>query len=262
MRRIAQQSATFRRPLALGAVVLIVVGVASFLAVALFSPIMRVAEVRIIRTDTHLDIEQVQEILAPLFGRHVMLLSSYDVRSLLQAGIPDIRRVDVTKDYPSTLEVRVTLDPLIARLLVGNSDGSDVSEATASGTSVDFLTEEGIVISSPRVGDDRDLPTIVLVDWGVRPVHGMHILSPEFLRRMADAERILREQFGQDIVARNVYLRAREFHIVTPQWVVWFDARSPLEEQFQRYRTFLREVPSEEVRSYVDLRLKDRVVYR
>jgi hypothetical protein len=64
------------------------------------------------------------------------------------------------------------------------------------------------------------------------------------------------------VFTRTLFLRAQEYHLQTREWTLWFDMRSSIEDHLQRYRIFLREIPHEEVREYIDLRLKDRVVYK
>ena len=261
-RRFVERLAKLRRHLLIAAVGLVAIGVVIFFAIALFSPVMRLSEVRVVRTDTRLDLEEVQHALAPLFGRHLLLLSAFEVRQLLEGSLPDLQSVSVGKDYPSTLVVKVTLDPLRARLVIVPPEGETPGSAVGSGSTVDFLTEKGIYISSTRVGDVEALPILRIVDWGARPVNGTAIMSPDLLSRMDSAEHALQEEFGQPVLTRTIYLRAQEFHLQLKAWAVWFDMRSTLEDQLLRYRTFLREVPPAEVRSYVDLRLKDRVVYK
>ena len=256
IRRLMEKLGKLRKHMAVAAVALILLGISGFFAVALFSPLMRVGEVRVIRTDTRLDIEQVQSLLSPLFGKHLLLLSGYDVRTLLEEGMPDLQTVEANKDYPSTLVVRITLDPLITRLTIVGPEEEGVPEGT-----IDYLTSEGVYVSSGRASGEA-LPVITLVDWGARPVAGETLLTPEFLLRMAGAERTLSEQFGQEALERTAFMRAQEFHLKTAQWTLWFDMRSSLDEQVGRYRIFLREVPAGDVKEYVDLRLKDRVVYR
>ncbi|TSC99928.1 MAG: hypothetical protein Greene101449_462 [Candidatus Peregrinibacteria bacterium Greene1014_49] len=260
MRRVSEKMVKLRRHVAFAMIGFLLLGIVGFFAVALFSPLMRTAEVRIVRTDVRLDLEQIQSLLSPLFGKHLLLLSAYDVRTLLEEGLPDLRSVKVDKDYPSTLVVRITVDPLIARLVIRNPEEGNIPEGVTS--TIDYLTSEGTYIASARASGGDSLPTITLVDWGARPIPGTEILTSEFLLRVAATERNLQEQFGQQVLERMVYLRAQEYHLRISQWTLWFDVRSSLEEQIQRYRIFLREVPPEEVKEYVDLRLKDRVVYR
>ncbi len=260
LRRMSDHLIASRRSIAIGLCILGALILTTFFSIALFSPVMRIAEVRIVRTESRLDIEHVQHLLSPLFGKHLMLLSGYDVRQLLEDGMPDLQRVEVSKDYPSTLVVHISLDPLVARLRILDPEESSLS--TASGASIDYLTDKGVYISSSRASPEEHLPMFMLTDWGARPSPGTSLLSTDLLSRMSISEKFLQEQFGQEVVMRTVFLRAQEYHLQTQQWTLWFDMRSSIEDHFQRYRIFLREIAHEEVRQYIDLRLKDRVVYR
>lgn len=246
----------------LPAVALIALGlVALAAALVLFTPLVRVREIRVIRSDTRIDIEQVQQRLAPLFGRHLFFLQRKEVEDLLTAALPDVTDVETEKRYPSTIAVRLTLDPLVATLAIVNPDGT----ATASGaTTYDYLSENGLYLSYPseQAGSGTYVPTITIVDWGARPVSGTRIIAPEMLMTLRRAEQAVLDQFGQPVRSRTVYLRAREFHLQTPDHALWFDRESPLEDQLERYRIFLQSVGKDAAKEYVDLRLKDRIVYK
>ncbi len=246
----------------------IIAGSALVVAVVLFSPIFQVREIGVSRKDARIDIEHVQRLLASLKKRHMLFLSSQEVLPLLRDGLPatkttpaqpgiaDLESVTVNKRYPSTLLVRLTLDPLIARLKIASSTGGT--------TMADFLTEKGVYVSySPdQVGSGASLPLITIVDWKDPPAPFQRLLDPTFLIAMNQAEEAVREQFGQQVRSRTVYLRGQEFHFQTPEYALWFDIRSPLDMQLLRYRMFLQTVGKAAAKEYVDLRLSDRVVYK
>lgn len=249
-----------------GGVVVIIV------SVALFSPLLTVREVRIARSDARIDIEHVQRLLRPLFGRHLLFLSSQEVLPLLkqgrpegpnqraEPGIPDLASVQVLKRYPSTLSLKLTLDPLIARLQIVDSAGK-----TATGSmNVDFLTAKGVYVaySPDQVGSGVLLPLVRVVDWNEPPQPFEALFDDEFLKAMHNAERALDEQFGQKVRSRTVHVRGQEFHLQTAEYALWFDLRSPLEMQLTRYQLFLQSVGKADAKEYVDLRLTDRVVYK
>jgi len=229
-----------------------------------FSPIVRIREIRVVRTNARLDIEEVQHILAPLFGRHLFFLPEYEVTNLLKDALSDLQEVEVSKRYPSLLHVRIALDPIVARLrILSPEDAADPQDYTGSGAGIDFLTERGIYIVAPMLEVPVEIPTINLVDWGVRPEPGTELLIPEFLDRIAQTERALLQQFGHHVQATTVYLRAQEYHLQIDQGrELWFDTASTMDKQLLRYRTFLRNVPLDSVQTYVDLRLTDRVIYK
>ncbi len=237
---------------------LIIIGLLVF-GFLLFSPVIQVREIQVSRLSPRLDIEEVQESLMPMFGRHMFFLSSFEIASLLQDSIPDIDEITVGKTYPGTMHVRITLHPLVARL---NIEEPDSAGGTGTGTSIDFLTKQGIYIATTAARDIETLPQFSIVDWGVRPDPGTLLIQPKFLERMNASELTLLRQFGQEVSRRTVYLRAQEFHLLIDGKELWFDLRNPLEQQMERYRTFLREVGFEEVRDYIDLRIADRVMYQ
>lgn len=226
----------------------------------LFSPWTKIQEIRVIRQDPRVDIATVQHALSPLFGRRMLLLSRADVLPLLEGTLPDLQEVTVDLVYPSRLVVRLTLDALIAQLQI-----DDTALASQSGALLhDFLTEEGIYVQylPSQVRSRETLPIIHITDWGVRPLVGARLLPMNFLTKTRESEDTLRRDFGQEVTERLIFLRAREFHLRTAEWWLWFDTRTPLEDLFHRYRLFLQSVPRENVRKYVDLRITDRVVYQ
>ncbi|MDD5041581.1 MAG: FtsQ-type POTRA domain-containing protein [Candidatus Peribacteraceae bacterium] len=240
----------------LAALILLAVGIVAF------SPIGQVEEIRVSRSDPRLDIEEVQQELAPVFGRSLVTVSGREIRSLLEQRIMDIRSVTVTKHYPSQLFVRVDLTPLVARARV-LAPGEENLPPQGSGATLTFVTGRGtFAMVPPGYSGGASLPLIDLVDWGIRPEPGSPILSQDLLERMQQAVDTLQTQFGQPVKRRVAFIRAQEFHLSVEKVSLWFDVRSPLEEQLLRYRMFLRSVGLSEVKEYVDLRLADRVIYR
>ena len=237
---------------------LITIGVIAF-GFLLFSPAIEVREITVSRLSPRLDIEEVQDALAPMFGRHLFFLSSFEIAGLLRESIPDIDELSIGKTYPGELHVRIALHPLVARL---NIEEPDSAGGMGTGSTIDFLTAQGIYIATTSARDTETLPQFSIVDWGVRPDPGTLLIQPKFLERMKAAELTLLRQFGQEISRRTVYLRAQEFHLLIEGKELWFDLRNPLEQQMKRYRTFLREVGFEEVRDYIDLRVTDSVMYQ
>lgn len=236
---------------------LIIIGTLTF-GFLLFSPVIEVREVQVTRLSPRLDIEDVQHTLSPMFGRHLFFLSSFEVAGLLQDNIPDIDEVSIGKTYPGKLHVHISLRPLVARLRILEPD----QQVVGTGATIDFLTDQGIYVATTAARDTATLPEIHIVDWGVRPEPGTKLVQPAFLERINAAELTLLRQFGQEISERTVFVRAQEFHLKIGRRELWFDLKSPLEDQLKRYRTFLREVNIDTVKDYIDLRIADRVVYQ
>ncbi len=232
----------------------------------LFSSVLHIKEVRIPLSDPRINVEEIQHGLAPLFGRHLFFLPLHEATALTREVVPDLQDVIVTKQYPATLEVRLTLEPIVARLAIEDPNASAESGAAlAAGPAFsDFLTVDGtyVTYADAQVQSGSDLLQLHVVDWGVRPSPGTMLLEPELLTAMNTAETMLREQFDRAVTLRTVYLRGREYHLETPAHTLWFDLRTPIEEQLARYRVFLQTEGEGAAKKYVDLRLVDKVVFQ
>lgn len=250
----------------------VIVGAAVFIVcLLLFSPILSVREIRVVRTEGRVDLRTVLAVLEPLYDRHIFFLSAHDVSTRVRSVVPDASDVTVSKRYPSELLIHITVVPLIARIVIDppltahagpETDVASGSGAVAGVERSYFLAENGLLVSTARASSPQALPTIRIVDWSVRPVPQAPLLTHEILDRLRRAENALTLEFGQQIRMRSVFLRAREFHLDTSTVSFWFDIRTPLEDQLQRLRTFLKNVKLQDVKSYADLRLIGRVVYK
>lgn len=235
-------------------------------AVAMFSPLLEVREISVIRNDRRVDVERVQQSLAPLFGQHLLFLTNKDILPLLKVSVPDLRAATVDKRYPSTLVLRLELQSVVALLEIVDPSGNVSPAVTGTGSDAlgDYLTSDGMYVTYPPslIQSGSGTAIVRIVDWGVRPEPWKHLLDIDVLERVAQAEQTMREQFGDSISQRVVYLRSREFHLQTKRYSLWFDLRSPLAQQIDRYRLFLQSAGPEAAKVYVDLRLQDRIVYR
>lgn len=241
------------------------------IALSLFSPILHIREVRIARSDPRIDAERVQLALAGVFGQHLFFLPVQQVKDTLAASVPDLAEAQIIKQYPSTLQIRLTLDPVIAKLEIGDPDARPTGTGAQAGTgqtvprtTADYLTSKGVYAVYPpsQVAAASGLLLLRVVDWGAAPEPWKQLADPEFLERMKEAEAKLKSEFNVPVSIRALYLRAREFHLQTPRYSLWFDTRSPISGQLDRYRLFLESVGQEAATVYVDLRLKDKIVYR
>ncbi|TSC80612.1 MAG: hypothetical protein G01um101425_266 [Candidatus Peregrinibacteria bacterium Gr01-1014_25] len=248
---------------AAGLGIVAIIGVAAVTA-ALFSPMFTVQEIRVQRSDPRIDFEQVQNAIGSIYGRHLLLLTSSDVEAPLREVIPDLRTVTVRKRYPQTLWLRLTLDPIIARMEILEPDGSKPIVPDEPGPVADLLSSRGmyLVYTPAQMGSGAALPTVEVTDWGARPSPWSIIVDEHFLAAMQQAETLLAQRFGQIVRRRTIFLRAREFHLTVDKISLWFDIRSPVDEQLARYRNFLDALGPSAAARYIDLRIRGKVVYR
>lgn len=239
------------------------------IGILLFAPVFDVREMHIRRQDPRIDPEEIQETLSPLFKQRLVLVTRGQVLSMLQAAYPDIERVEMTKDYPSTLNITVYLEPLAAQITINEDSDmqTSLSGAVLSGsggleTTYSYVTKEGLFISSPVKLTSAPLPVLTITDWAIRPQNRTELLQPKVLQTIFLARDTLRRDFGLTTTNTLVFLRAQEFHIRTNKTTLWFDLRSPLTVQFQRFRGLLKAVSLDQVKEYIDLRVADKIIYK
>jgi hypothetical protein len=239
------------------------------LGVLLFSPYLQVREIRISRSDSRLDIAQMQRKLVPLFKRHILLVSALEVEALLKEVVPDMQGLRINKNYPSELAISVTLRPLRVKLAFEEQKTQTPRPQAGTGAVVvnlpkyEYLTDNGLYVSmtqDPKL--EKPLTVINIADYAERPAPHTELIAPQTLDTMQQAEEILTKEYGLKIKSRTYFVRSQEFHFQTEKFALWFDLRSPLPVQLARYRTFLESVGLGEVKQYIDVRLTGKVVYR
>ncbi len=233
--------------------------------VLLFSPFFDVREIRIRRQDPRVDIEEVQHLLTPLFRERLILVTKNEILSMLSPNYPDIDRIDISKEYPSMLTVSIYLEPVVASVIIDDSDvpsSASGTVVTASG-SYAYLTEQGYFVTSPiKLSGTVPVPVLRLTDWGIRPQNRTRAVSRDFIEQIFIARDTLRTDFGLSTRDINVYVRAQEFHIRTNKTTLWFDLKSPLSLQLERFREFLKSLTLDQAKEYIDLRIADKIIYK
>ncbi len=250
----------------------------------LFSPTFTIRSIRVSREDRRVDVEEIQTLLSPTFGNHILFVSPLLIAREIQSAFPEISSVQVRRSFPDELQILLSMDEISATVEIGKPDDTEASapEEIAAGSgsgaaSQDlhrYVTKQGVYLEYPfplpDQNEERRLP-LHLVDWAVKPAHRQALFTPLVLETMTQARSILEQSFGNSIASITVYVRAREFHVKTvhpgrPEGkeaiVLWFDLASSLPEQIERYREFLRSETLDAAEEYVDLRLHDRVVFR
>jgi len=235
------------------------------LGILLLSPFFDVRSMHIRREDARIDPEDIQQTLAPLFKQRLVLVTRNQVASMLASEYPDIQRIEIKKEYPSTLVVTVYLDPVVAKIVIDDTGMVTTGSGSVSGTGETlhtYLTRTGLFVSSPITLTTVPLPVLTITDWSIKPQNRQRVLDPEFLQQIFLTRDTLRRDFGLTTTGIVVFLRAQEYHVRTNKTTLWFDLESPLVVQFQRFRELLKAVSLDQVQEYADLRIADKIIYR
>jgi hypothetical protein len=228
----------------------------------LFAPFFNVRSIRVERENASIDAEEIQRTLLPLFDQKLLLVTRAQVQEFIQPLYPDSTWIDIRKEYPSTLIVHIDLEEPVAHLQIEEGEQESGTGAHVR-TSYTYITANGYFLESPlQLKEGLPIPTLTIVDWAVRPKNHTKLLPKEFLDTIESARTILKRDFNLEPKKIVVYIRAQEFHIVTPKGTLWFDQKSPLSVSFDRLRQFLRTISFAKIKEYVDLRIEGAVVYK
>ncbi|MBT3835525.1 FtsQ-type POTRA domain-containing protein [Candidatus Peribacteria bacterium] len=242
----------------------------------LFSDTFKVSSMHVARQDRRVDVEEIQKLLKPFFGKHILFVSPLLIEHTIQSEYPEVSRADVGRNFPNELWVKLYMDDISAEVSVGDPDGTE-NEATEnawkpdssleeeSGSRYKYLSKEGVYLEYPFAiasNEDEEMLKLYLVDWAVKPEKRQRLIKKDVLSDIKNAKRILEETFGHSVSFITFYLSAQEFHIKTEGVILWFDLATPVAAHIDRYRQFLKAVPLEEVEEYIDLRPHDRVIHR
>lgn len=265
LRKLSKMSAVIASEFRMWLLIGISACVVTVVLVLLFAPFFDVRQIVIRRQDPRIDLEDIQQSLTPLFRQRLILITKNQVLGLLQPEYPDIDRIEVDKKYPSTLTVSIYLEPVVAAVVIDDSDAAASSETGAliGSGSYAYVTRSGYFVSSPiKLGSSTPIPTLRLTDWGIRPQNRTHVLSSDFIDQIFSARDILRADFGLTTTDITIFVRAQEFHIRTNKLTLWFDLKSPLSLQFQRFREFLKTLSLDQAKEYIDLRIEGKIIYK
>ncbi len=249
---------SYKRCVGVWLAALIALGFVVALAVIFFSPFFHLRQIVVLRRDPRLDVEQVQQLLKPFFGRHMLLLSAQEVRDTVERHILDAEHVDVTKQMPDTMKVRVDLAPIVAKLTFVSA----TPLPAGSGAQAAYITSRGTYVRSAPVLSSGGLLSLTVVDYDALPEPGARLIAPEMLELISKAEQQLQRQFGMAVTQRMLYLHAQEFHLQVGSIQLWFDVKTPLQDHLRRLQTFLENIQLSQVKEYIDLRLSGKVVYK
>lgn len=262
---------------------LVLLAICAVLVVTLFfllSPTFAISSIRVSRQDRRIDVEEIQKQLAPQFGKHIFFVSPMLLAREIRMKYPEVASVDVKRSYPNEIHVLISMDEIVAEIILGEPDETEtgISEFDEESVSVDglyrYVTKKGVYLEYPfalESSEDNERLRIHVVDWATKPEHRQPLISIEVLHAMQSAKALMIQSFGSSVPLITLYIRAKEFHVHTfhpgrpegkEKLTLWFDLASTVLTQINRYRTFLRGIPLGSAEDYVDLRLHDRVVYR
>ncbi len=160
----------FRGSVLLTLVILLMMG---FIAFALLSPYFEIKKININRDTPHLNVEAVQEILDPFYGKNLILLRGEELKQELFDDFLEFRTIEIKEEWPDGLTISIALSPPAFTLF-------DMQSANFSVVSAD-----GVILSAQP---NDELPVLKIKDLKTPFTPGEKLIEKAWLEKVKNLE--------------------------------------------------------------------------
>ncbi len=210
-------------------------------------------------TDKKIDnknlIENIKKTLTEAIGKNIIILNLKDLELKIANKFPEIKEINLSKNYPKTIEVSFMEYPLIANVSVT----TDVVKKTYIINSVGYAIKENMQLTT--------LPTIKMT--ADAPINtGTPLIEAKKLEYIINAIKYYQDKFGMKVLETTYKKNAREIRILTEKkFEIWLDIEQPFETQFKKLKKSLVKLDIyKESLQYIDLRIAgengDKIIYK
>ncbi len=193
---------------------------AGFIIFAVFSPYFEIKKININRDTPNLNIESVQEILKPFYGKNLIFLNKEELTQTLLGEFLEFRSIDITEKWPDAITISIKLSPPVFTLF--NIDSANFA----------VVSTDGIILSTTA---DDSLPVLKIKNIKKPFIPGEKIMEKDWLDKIEKIKGLL---LGQTKITTKeiVFLpTAQEVHFITSSGIaLWFDLRIDIEQQIRK----------------------------
>lgn len=199
--------------------------------------------------------DNIKKTLSEAIGKNILTLDINDLKSKISNKFPEIKEINLSKNYPKTIEVSFTQYPLVANISVT----TDVIKKTYIINSVGYAIKENMQLTTlPLIRMTTDAPINT----------GTPLVEAKKLEYILNAIKYYQDKFGMKILETNYKRNAREIRILTERkFEIWLDIEQPFESQFKKLKKALVKLDIyKESLAYIDLRIAgengDKIIYK
>ncbi|MBI4975533.1 FtsQ-type POTRA domain-containing protein [Candidatus Peregrinibacteria bacterium] len=196
-----------------------------------------------------------KKIISDSLGKNLITidLSIFETRILNK--FPEIQEIDVSKNYPSSIEIDFKEYPMTANVIL---EGPTMKKNYII-NSIGYAVKEDM--------ENKSLPYIRLKSD--EPLNtDTRMIEQSNLKYMLDSATYFQDKFGMRIVEIRYKKTAREIHLLTEKdFSIWLDIQRPFEDQLKKLKKALVKLDIyKENLSYIDLRIAgesgDKIIYK
>ena len=222
---------------------------ALFIVFALATPYFHLKKISVIRDNPNLDVVQIEKSLEEFYGKNILFLPHKNIREKLSTDFPEFRDISVAENWPSEIELHITISPPKFNLL--NTESANFS----------VISEDGVILQEEP---DQDLPVLKVYQYE-KPIQvRQKFLEKEDLENIVKAERILQDEIKLPLHASHLYWTAKELHLISQaEMQIWIDLSQPIEDQMRKLELSANEIGLYTNRfEHIDLRIPKQIFWK
>ncbi|MCK9186570.1 FtsQ-type POTRA domain-containing protein [Candidatus Gracilibacteria bacterium] len=199
--------------------------------------------------------ENIKKTLNEAIGKNIMIIDLKDLELKIANKFPEIKEINISKNYPKTIEVEFAQYPLVANVSVI----TDVVKKTYIINSLGYAIKENMQLTNlPLIKMTADAPINT----------GTPVIEAKKLEYIINAINYYQDKFGMKVKETNYKKNAREIRMLTERdFEIWLDIEQSFETQLKKLKKTLVKLDIyKESLSYIDLRIAgengDKIIYK
>lgn len=226
-----------------------------------FSGFFSIQSIHIQRGDTQVDRNKIQKSLTPLLDQNLLFVSSEDIIKTIRKNFPNIAEVGVMRKLPNVLQISVKSYPPAANIKYISHEAIPGNDGRPNEQKC-LINSQGYIIDIGK--EDPQFPVIELKERKKRVQLHENVIDAEVLAEIMHSLHLLQEYFHESTKYIEYYKNGREYHLIIQNGTsLWLDFSNPPEEQLLKIKKIIPELNIlENPVEYVDLRIKDKLIYK
>ena len=199
--------------------------------------------------------EQIKENLKSALNKNIFFTKTGELEFSVLKKIPELEKVTISKNYPSTIEIEFLKYPLVANII---NESSNLKKNYIV-NSIGYATKEDF--------ENPSLPYIHIKSD--EPINTKKtVIEQKKLQYILDAAKNFEDKFGMKIKEIIYKPIPKEVHLFTEKnFYIWLDMQIPSENQFRKLKKALAKLDIyKENLNYIDLRIAggngDKIIYK
>lgn len=199
--------------------------------------------------------QKIEQKIGGVLGKNIIFTSTTDLESTVLKSFSELEEINISKNYPNTIQVNFKEYPLAANLI----NESSTLKKTYIINSIGYVVKEDYENPSlPYIREKTDEP--------INPKEAA--IDRAKLKIILNTIQYFEDKFGMKVKEVVYKPIAREIHLLTERdFYIWLDIQQSTEEQLKKLKKALVKLNIyEDNFAYIDLRISgnngDKIIYK